>query len=252
MGTRTFSNPQDLNRCLLTPPNGEISQSLVVAVEWGWLRAAVRYGQRRSGCATQPGLVRLRGPAGAENTRWVPSGGGQNPAYKKAEMQARRTNDVRMKTAATLARANASARSANDFRQMMAESQRKIAAMSQQGRQRLMEKMQAQANATLARTQQARDCNVPVRDYAMKAPERGLPRSTHTAGVPRSRQPSNTTQAVQPISAAVRAQHSLLMSTAEYREATSAMLSQHGWSTLPAETFFLDSCRRASSGRWQA
>ena len=150
-------------------------------------------------------------------------------------MQARRQNDVRMKTAATLARAKESAQSASKVRQMVAENQRKIAAMSQQERQQLMGKMQAQANATLAGTQQARNGNRPVRDYAMKAPERGLTRSTHTAGVPRSRQPSNTKQAVQPVSAAVRAQHSLLMSTAEYREASSAMLSQHGWLTLPAD-----------------
>ena len=65
---------------------GETQQSLVVAFEWGWLRAAGGYGQRRSNSATQPGLVRLRGPAGAEETRWVPSGGGQkHPAYKNSQ-----------------------------------------------------------------------------------------------------------------------------------------------------------------------
>ena len=153
----------------------------------------------------------------------------------QSEMSARGFNHVRTPVSATTARAEASIQRAQNARQMMADQRSKIAAMSQQERQQLMEKVQAQARATLARTQQARNGNGPVRDYAMKAPERGLPRSTHTAGVPRSRQPSNTTQAVQPISAAVRAQHSLLMSTAEYREATSAMLSQHGWSTLPAD-----------------
>ena len=39
-------------------------------------------------------------------------------------MQARRQNDVRMKTVATLARAKASAQSASKVRQMVAENQR--------------------------------------------------------------------------------------------------------------------------------
>ena len=46
----------------------------------------------------------------------------KHPAYKKVEMQARRQNDVRTKTAATLARAKASAQAASKVRQMVAES----------------------------------------------------------------------------------------------------------------------------------
>ena len=193
--------------------DGEIQQPLVVAVEWGWLCAAGGYGQRRSESTAQPGLVRLRGPAGAEKTRWVPSGGGQNPAYKNSQkMSARKQSDVQMRTAATIARARASTQSASNIRQTMAEQQRKIAAMSQKERQQLMEKVQTQAKAALVRTQ-ARNSNRPVRDYVMKAPQSGLPHSTHTAGVYHRRQPSNSTQSVQPANAAVRAQHSLLMST---------------------------------------
>ena len=159
----------------------------------------------------------------------------KHPAYKKAEMQARQYNDVRMKTAATLARANASARSANDFRQMMAEKQRKIAAMSQQERQQLQQQVMRTATEAAARVRLERS-NRPVRGNVAKAPMRGLTHNAHTAGSMPTRQPSNTTTAHrQPINVEVVRQHNALQSSQEMREASSSVMKQYGWTELPTD-----------------
>ena len=105
--------------------------------------------------------------------------------------------------------------------------------MSPQERQRLQERLQQQTMAAMARMQVRRQ-DMPVRavrDNVTKAPQRGSTHNTHS-----SRQPNNSTQAIQrPIATSVRVLQAKLMSTVDYREASAALMQQHGWTTLPED-----------------
>ena len=193
--------------------------------------------------ATQCGVRSARSSqiAGSRRCRQKPAGSlrgvvYKSPAYKKAEMRARQQNDVRMKTAATIARAQASSRSAGNIRQMMEEKHNQIAAMSHQERQQLQEQTMRQMTERMAKMQSARS-NKPVRGKVMNAPKQGLTHDAHTAGrLPPRQAPSNaTTTRRPPISSEVVKQHHALQSSDEMREASSSVMQQYGWTQLPTD-----------------
>jgi hypothetical protein len=175
---------------------------------------------------------------GKSETRWVPFEGVViKPSVQGSQkMQARRQNDVRLKTAATLARAQASSRSAQNVRQMMEEKHRKIAAMSHQERQQLQEQTMRRMTENVAKIQSERS-NRPVRGNVMNAPMRGLTHNAHTAGrLPPRQAPSNATATHRPpIISEVAKQHHALQSSDEMREASSAVMQQHGWTKMPSD-----------------
>jgi hypothetical protein len=67
---------------------------------------------------------------------------------------------------------------------------------------------------------------------------RGSTRNTHAAQSTQGShqyQPNNTTVTRKPVATEVLRQHAYLMSNDALREATSALLRQHGWSKIPTD-----------------
>jgi hypothetical protein len=151
-------------------------------------------------------------------------------------MQARQESDVRMKTAATVARAQAKISRARNIRQLMEEKHHQVAAMSHQERQQLQEQTMRQMTERMARMQSERS-NKPVRGKVMNAPMQGLTHDAHTAGrLPPRQAPSNATTTHRPrINSEVVKQHHALQSSDEMREASSSVMQQYGWTQLPTD-----------------
>ena len=154
-------------------------------------------------------------------------------------MQQRR-DDVQMKTAAAVARARAAratAESRSKVMQMIADQKQKEAAMSPQQRQRMREGIQQSTARAMARLQTTMNERKPANDKVMQAPSRGLTHDARTVGdKPPSRQPRNSTSARdRPIASVVALQRTYLQSNGELRDATAAVLKQHGWSDIPAD-----------------
>ena len=74
---------------------------------------------------------------------------------------------------------------------------------------------------------------MPVRGNVVQAPKRGSTHNAHTAGS--TRQPSNSTTARRQPTNETAQQRNALMSNDEMKEASRAVMQQHGWNKLPAD-----------------